>query len=156
MSGKAEKAMALFRQGYNCSQAVFGAFCEDAGMDLETGMKLASSFGGGMGRLREVCGAVSAMFLVAGLRCGYAVPGDKAAKDAHYQRIQDLAEAFTEKRGTLICRELLGLPEGKSSPVSTERTADFYQTRPCEAIIGEAAGILEEFLASLDTVQAKE
>lgn len=146
MESKAEKAMALFREGYNCAQAVFGAFSEELGLDLETAMRMSSSFGGGMGRLREVCGAVSAMFLAAGLRCGYASATDKTAKDDHYRRIQELAERFTEKRGTIVCRELLDLREKKSAPVSAERTPDFYTTRPCMQIIGEAAQILDEFL----------
>lgn len=146
MGTKADKAKELFTQGYNCSQSVLGAFCEDINMDFETALKLASSFGGGMGRLREVCGAVSAMFMVAGLKYGYTSPTDKEAKTEHYQLIQQLAEKFTEKRGTIICRELLRLDVKKDSFVPADRTNEYYETRPCEEIIGEAAEILEELL----------
>lgn len=146
MNEKAEKAMALFREGYNCSQAVLGAFCEEEGLDFETAMKLSSSFGGGMGRLREVCGAVSAMFMVAGLKYGYTSTTDKEAKDAHYQRIQALAEAFKDRRRTIICRDLLGDLAKEATHVSEARTPEYYNTRPCVRIIGEAAEILENYL----------
>ena len=104
METKTEKAVELFHTGYNCAQSVFCAFCEDFGMDFETGLKLSSSFGGGMGRLREVCGAVSAMFMIAGLKYGYTEPNNDTVKQAHYRRIQKLAEEFEEKHNTIICR----------------------------------------------------
>lgn len=85
-------AVQLFKEGYNCSQAVLGAFCDELGMDLETALRLASSFGGGMGRLREVCGAVSSMFMVAGLKFGYIDPKDRVLKQKHYELIQMLSE----------------------------------------------------------------
>lgn len=134
-----DRAETLFRQGYNCAQAVFLALGEDMGMDWETGARLASSFGGGMGRLREVCGAVSGMFLAAGLRSGYAEPEDQAAKAAHYALIQELAAAFREQNGSIICRELLGLAQGASTPNPETRTPEFYQKRPCAALVGSAA-----------------
>ena len=146
MGIKAEKAQALFRQGCNCCQSVLGAFCEEVGLDFDTAMKLASSFGGGMGRLREVCGAVSAMFMIAGLKFGYTSPTDKAAKTEHYRLIQQLAAEFREKRGTIICRELLGLDGKKETYVPADRTKAYYDSRPCEAIIGEAAELTERLL----------
>ena len=96
-----EKAANNFKSGYNCAQAVFLAFAEDFGLDKETALKLSSSFGGGMGRLREVCGAVSSMFAIAGLKHGYTSPNDDEAKAKHYELIQSLAEKFKSKYGTI-------------------------------------------------------
>ena len=104
-----KKAGELFREGYNCAQSVFCAFADDLGLDFETALKLSSSFGGGMGRLREVCGAVSAMFMIAGLKYGYTTPNNDNIKAEHYTRIQKLAEEFKKRNKTIICRELLGL-----------------------------------------------
>ena len=147
MKTKSEKAVELFHTGYNCAQSVFCAFCEDFGMDFETGLKLSSSFGGGMGRLREVCGAVSAMFMIAGLKYGYTEPNNDIIKQAHYERIQNLAAKFEEKHKTIICREILGLPKGKDTPVPSKRTEEYYQTRPCEKCIADAAQIIADFIA---------
>ena len=147
METKSEKAVELFYTGYNCAQSVFCAFCEDFGMDFETGLKLSSSFGGGMGRLREVCGAVSAMFMIAGLKYGYTEPNNDTVKQAHYRRIQKLAEDFEEKHKTIICREILGLPKGKDSPVPSKRTEEYYAARPCEKCIADAARIIEKFIS---------
>ena len=141
-----QRAMALFKEGYNCSQAVFVAFCEELGMDQKTALKLSSSFGGGMGRLREVCGAVSGMFMAAGLHYGYEDPHDKTAKAEHYKRIQKLAEQFKEENGSIICRELLGLSKGPDIPVPEDRTEAYYKKRPCAELVGCAAGILEKMM----------
>lgn len=141
-----EKAEAYFLEGYNCAQAAALAFSDLYPFDEETLLRMISSFGGGMGRLREVCGAVSAIFLTAGLLYGYAAPGDAAGKAAHYARIQELAHRFEEKYGTILCRELLGLSVRHDSPVPSERTAEFYATRPCRGIIGTAVSILEEYI----------
>ena len=102
--GHGERAKQLFMEGYNCSQAVLGAFCEECGLDFKTAMKMSSSFGGGMGRLREVCGAVSGMFMVAGLLYGYDDPKGQAEKTEHYERIQKLAQQFREENGSIVCR----------------------------------------------------
>ena len=138
-----EKAVNNFKSGYNCAQSVFLAFAEEFGLDKETALKLSSSFGGGMGRLREVCGAVSSMFAIAGLKYGYTSPNDDEAKAKHYELIQSLAEKFKSKYGTIICRELLELPEGSDSPIPSKRTEEYYQTRPCEAFVCFAAEIIE-------------
>ena len=146
MDGEVKKAENLFLQGYNCSQAVFAAFSDDVGLDFETALKLSSSFGGGMGRLREVCGAVSAMFMIAGIKYGYSDPKNSAAKAEHYERIQLLAAKFKEKNGSIICRELLGLPEGKDNPVPEARTESYYQKRPCAELVKSAAKIIYDYL----------
>lgn len=147
MSKHSDLARELFRKGYNCSQSVFAAFGDETKMDMDTALKISSSFGGGMGRLREVCGAVSAMFMIAGIKYGYTSPQDDTAKAEHYQLIQMLACRFKEKNGSYICRELLGL-SGTDSPVPQERTNEYYQTRPCEQLVGDAAEILDELISS--------
>ncbi len=142
----AEKAMALFKEGYNCTQAVVGTFADELEIDFDTAMKLASSFGGGMGRLREVCGAVSGMFIVAGLKFGYSDPKDKEHKTEHYKLIQELAEKFKEEHPSIVCRELLGLEQKKESYVPEDRTENYYKKRPCVQIVGKAAEIIGEYL----------
>ncbi|MCI9378612.1 MAG: C_GCAxxG_C_C family protein [Eubacterium sp.] len=147
--GKKEKAEELFLQGYNCAQAVAGVFAEEMGMDFDTVVKTVSSFGGGMGRMREVCGTVTGMFFVAGAVYGYKDPKDFAAKKEHYERIQLLAARFKEETGSIICRELLGMEGSDKSPVPQVRTAEYYQKRPCAQMAGLAAGIMEEYMAQM-------
>ena len=146
MSNKSEIAKEYFKKGYNCSQAVVVAFAEDLGVDAETLIKLSSSFGGGMGRLREVCGAVSGMFMVAGLKYGYSSPDAKEEKSEHYARIQELAESFTKQNGSIICRQLLGLEVKAEAPVPEERTEKYYEVRPCAELVADAAEIMEEYI----------
>lgn len=146
---KKEKAMSLFKEGYNCSQSVFGAFAEELGLDFETALKISSSFGGGMGRMREVCGAVSGMFMAAGMKCGYSSPKDTQAKTNHYKLIQDLAAEFKKSNGSIVCRELLGLEGKDNNYVPSERTKEYYKKRPCAELVGEAAEILENYFESL-------
>ena len=133
-----------FLSGYNCSQAVALAFHEEMGIDKDTAVRIASAFGGGMGRMREVCGAVSGMILVANILRGNTDPKDKAAKDAHYALIQHLAEKFREQNGSIICRELLNLEgHGPDAPVSEARNGEYYKKRPCAELVALAAGIVE-------------
>ena len=142
----AEKACKNFKDGYNCAQSVLLAFSDIVGMDKETSLKLSSSFGGGMGRLREVCGAVSSMFMVAGILKGYTTPNNDEIKGTHYALIQELAKEFESKCGSIICRELLGLPEGTDSPTPSKRTEQYYKERPCENCIKIASEIIESKL----------
>lgn len=144
---KSKKARELFRQGYNCAQSVFCAFADDLNMDFETALKLSSSFGGGMGRLREVCGAVSAMFMIAGLKYGYTSCNDDNAKEKHYKLIQNLANEFEKQNGSIICRELLGLDVKYDIPTPEKRTEQYYATRPCEDLIASAAEIISNYMA---------
>ena len=134
-----------FLNGCNCAQSVLCAFSDVIGLDKETCMKLASSFGGGMGRLREVCGAVSAMFMIAGLLRGYNRAGDDLGKARQYQLVQDLAKKFKEEHETIICRELLGL-DGEDNPIPSKRTPEYYANRPCENFVRTAAEIIEKEL----------
>ncbi|MFU0832399.1 MAG: C_GCAxxG_C_C family protein [Oscillospiraceae bacterium] len=142
-----ERAMQLFEQGYNCSQSVFAAFSEELGLDVQTALKLASSFGGGMGRLREVCGAVTGMFMAVGLKYGYTGPNAMPEKTKHYERIQALAKRFEKENGSIICRELLGLDVKYDDPKPQARTKEYYQSRPCSELVGAAAQMLDEFFA---------
>lgn len=146
MSAHSQRAMELFKQGYNCSQAVVGAFGDMLELDFETLMMLSSSFGGGMGRLREVCGAVSGMLMVAGLLKGYSDPTDHCAKTEHYKLVQELAKHFKEKNGSIICRELLDLAQMQDNPVPEIRTEEYYKKRPCALLVGDAAEILDKML----------
>ncbi len=143
---RGEIAMKLFEEGYSCAQAVFLAFEDLHGLDRKTGARLASSFGGGMGRLREVCGAVTGMFLTAGFLCGYDDPTAKEEKAGHYARVQELAKEFEKENGSIVCRELLGLSVKRETPTPQERTAEYYRKRPCKQLIGQAAEILERYI----------
>ncbi len=139
MGKRSQQAEALFEEGYNCAQAVFAAFYEDTGLDQETALLLASSFGGGMGKLKEVCGAVSAMFMVAGLKYGYSSPNAPDAKAAHYKGIQTLAERFKAEAGSIICRDLLdGDPHQGTAPGSGKLS--------CGQLVGLAAHLTEQML----------
>ena len=146
MDNYSEKAVNSFRNGYNCAQSVLLTFAGKIGLTDDEALRLTSSFGGGMGRLREVCGAVSAMFMIAGFLKGYTEPDNDIAKANHYKLIQDLATEFKSKYGTIICRELLGLDGTEFSPVPSVRTDEYYKERPCEAFIRCAAMIVEEEL----------
>ena len=145
MTDHSIRAGELFLAGYNCSQSVVVAFCDLTGLSEEFSAKLSSSFGGGMGRMREVCGAVSGMLTVAGLLYGYGAPDD-AAKKAHYTLVQALAGQFRDEHGSIICREILKNPP--SDPNPTPRTADFYAKRPCGRLVALAAEILDEYIAA--------
>jgi len=146
-SPRALRAKAFFEQGYNCAQAVVLAFDDETGFDPKTAAKVASSFGGGMGRLREVCGAVSGMFLALGASCGTDDPDDAEGKKAQYQDIQALAAKYREENGSNICRELLGLSEKTSEPTPERRTNEYYRKRPCGELVACAAQILDEYFA---------
>ena len=139
-------AAELFMQGYNCAQAVTVAFSDVTGLDKETSAKIASSFGGGMGRMREICGAVSGMLMVAGLLYGYDDPKADAAKKELYKLVQTQAGAFREEVGSIICREILKNPA--SDPNPTPRTAEFYRVRPCARMCYLAGAILDEYIAA--------
>lgn len=145
MSERVEKAKELFKSGYNCSQAVLGVFCEELGLDFETAMKIASSFGAGMGRMREVCGTVSGMFMVAGLAFTSA-SDSPVEKGEHYKRIQELAKRFKDKNGSIICKELLQGIETTKGVTPEPRTENYYKKRPCVELVGDSVEIFEQFL----------
>ena len=142
---RAEYAAALFLKGYNCAQAVAVAFCDVTGLEEKTAARMASAFGGGMGRMREVCGAVSGMLMVLSCLEGYDIPGDDASKKKLYTTVQALSGQFRERCGSIICREILKNPP--SDPTPSPRTAEYYAQRPCARMVYTAASILEEYLA---------
>ena len=138
-------AAELFLKGYNCAQAVAVAYCDVTGLQPDFAAKMASSFGGGMGRMREVCGAVSGMLMVAGILYGYDGPEEGAPKMAHYSLVQHLAAQFREQVGSIICREILKNPP--SDPAPTPRTEEFYKQRPCARMVVLACQILDAYIA---------
>lgn len=140
------QAAQLFLDGYNCAQAVAVAFCDVTGQTPEQAALLMSSFGGGMGRMREVCGAVSGMLMVAGYLYGYSDPTDDTAKMAHYTLVQELAGKFRQQVGSIVCRDILKNPP--SDPAPTPRTEEFYKQRPCARMVVLAAQILDEYIAT--------
>ncbi|MBP3569319.1 MAG: C_GCAxxG_C_C family protein [Lachnospiraceae bacterium] len=152
MESRTEQAVALFKEGYNCSQSVFAAYADLLGMDKETALKVSASFGGGIGRMREVCGAANGMFMVAGMLTGATEGKDQLAKKNNYEVVQRLAAEFKkENGGTYICRELLGLDkEGKKvvpgDTTPEARTEEYYKKRPCLKTIEGAAAIVERML----------
>lgn len=143
------RARELFSAGYNCCQAVAMTFADVIGLSEEEIARLASGFGGGMGRMREVCGTVSAMTMVAGALIPASDVTDKAAKTANYALVQEMADEFKKKNGSIICRELLGLSKPEGTPVPSERTPEYYKKRPCGELCALAAGIVAR---KLDTI----
>ena len=147
-SPRAQKAMAAFYDGYNCAQAIVLAFEDLLPLEHQSAMMLSCSFGGGMGRLREVCGSMSGVFLVLGMLYGYDNPKDPEAKKQQYERVQLLASRLREIHGSIVCRELLGLSiPGADAPTPSQRTPEYYAKRPCPKMIGSAAAILEQYIA---------
>ena len=140
------KAGELFLGGCNCAQAVFLAFTDVTGMDTKTAAKISSSFGGGMGRMREVCGAVSGMLIVMGLLYGYDDPGENDCnKKAYYPDVQKLMKGFQAECGSYICREILKNPP--SDPNPSPRTEAYYAKRPCARMCLVAARQLDAYIA---------
>ena len=139
-----ERAVELFVEGYNCAQAVAAAFGDLTGLDEKTAAKMASCFGGGMGRMREVCGAVSGMLMVAGVLYGYDDPKATKEKRELYAQVQAMAGQFREELGSIVCRDLLKNPP--SDPNPTPRTEQFYKDRPCARMVATAARIMDEFI----------
>lgn len=144
---KKERARELFLQGYNCSQSVFCAFAADYGIEPELALRLSASFGGGIGRMRETCGALCGACMVIGLEKGQINPNDSAAKQDNYNAVQNISQRFKEMNGSTKCAELLKLR--KNTPITSipdERTAEYYKTRPCLRMVDSAVELLEDFL----------
>ena len=148
MTEHAKKAGELFHEGYNCSQAVFAAFSDVTGIDEKTALKVSSSFGGGMGRMREVCGAVSGAAMVLGSVASATQGDDKESKAKNYELVREFAERFKERHGgTIVCRELLKLDVPMEKTAMPEnRTAEYYKSRPCLRVVEDAADILKSII----------
>ncbi|MCQ2059108.1 MAG: C-GCAxxG-C-C family protein [Bacteroidaceae bacterium] len=154
---RVELAVQLFKEGYNCAQSVTAAFADLYGYTRSQALKMSASFGGGIGRMRYVCGAASGMFILAGLDCGTDIASDTDAKAANYKVVQQLAAEFVRKCGSLVCADLLGLDrpliprlESEDSPMygskPAPRTEQYYQKRPCAETVRIAANIFAEYL----------
>lgn len=146
MLSRIDRATETFAQGYNCAQSVFATYADLFGIDWETALKLASPMGAGIGRMREVCGVVSAMALLAGLKEGNTDPANEEGKERIYRLTRQMAEEFKQQHKTLICRELLGIEGMEESARPSERTQQYYKERPCPVLVATAAKIIEEIL----------
>ena len=145
------RAVAYFKEGYNCSQAVVAAFADIYGFNREQALRMAASFGGGIGRMRMTCGAACGMFLLAGLETGAVDGADREGKSRNYAVVQELAKRFKEENGSLTCAELLGLSRQESVVSEAEaRTAAYYQKRPCAKMVETAARIFADYLETLE------
>lgn len=147
MEDRIELAVSLFKEGYNCSQSVVAAFADMYGFTREQALRMSASFGGGIGRMRQTCGAACGLFLVAGLETGCTEGSNREGKEANYKLVQQLAEEFKQRNGSLICAQLLGLDKSAPTPATPEaRTAEYYKKRPCVKMVEEAARIWVEYL----------
>lgn len=140
------EAVALFKSGYNCSQSVVAAFADLYGFSREQALRMSASFGGGIGRMRQTCGAACGMFQLAGLDCGSVDAADREGKSHNYAVVQQMAEAFRQENGSLICAELLGLKKPEGTPEAEARTDRYYQKRPCAHMVETAARIFAKYL----------
>ncbi len=142
-----QKAKDLFESGCNCSQAVICAYSDLFGMDEATAMRVSEGFGGGMGRMRLTCGAVSGMFMLAGLKYGKGIPHDLETRTKVYDTVQKMAKEFEEMNGSIVCGDLLGINKPKDTgAVPTERNSEFYKKRPCVGCVEDCAKIVEKYL----------
>lgn len=145
-----QRAVDNFIAGYNCAQSVFLAYSDLFEIDDKLAKRISAPFGGGMGRLREVCGALSGAFMVVGLRYPADDPEDKLAKSGNYKAVQRVAEPFRDKFGSIVCRDLLDIKRQKDNPIPSDRNAEYYAKRPCARFVAEAAEILGRELANSD------
>ena len=148
---RVERACGYFKEGYNCAQAVVMAYNDIMGMTIEEIAKLTAPFGGGMGRMREVCGTVSGMALVASALAPSFDPKNMAERQQNYALVQSFAGSFRQENGDIVCRRLLGLEpmvEKSETTMPSERTAEYYKKRPCVEYVGCAARIIAEYIAS--------
>lgn len=141
-----ERSVELFKSGYNCAQSVTAAFADMYGFTEEQALRMSASFGAGIGRMRQTCGAACGMFLLAGLEKGAVDGADREGKAANYKLVQDLAESFRKECGSIICAELLGLKKPEGTHVPEERTKEYYKKRPCVKTVETAARIWGAFL----------
>ena len=151
MSAHSDRAVELFKQGFNCSQAVFAAFCDEFDMDEETALKVSAGLGGGVGRLREVCGTVTGASMVAGMLYGATDGNDHEKKALTYQKVQQIVDEFKKLNPSIVCRELLGLSPTASTPSTPEhRTDEFYKKRPCAQLVEDSAKAVDKILFGIE------
>ncbi len=146
---RVNRAVDNFMQGYGCCQAVVAAFADIYGLDDTMAKRIAAGFGGGVGRMRMMCGAVSGLVILAGLECGQTEGNDNKGKSECYKIVQELLAKSKEQNGSIICAEILGLDgneKARSSYVASPRTAEYYKKRPCAAKVESAARIFADYL----------
>lgn len=147
MEDRVAKAVELFKSGYNCAQSVVTAFGDLYELPVDMGLRISAPFGGGIGRMRETCGAVCGMFILAGLEKGTVVAGDSLGKNETYRLVRELAAGFGQKNGSICCGELLGIKKGEDgSYISEVRTAAYYAKRPCVKMVEDAATLYANYL----------
>lgn len=150
-----QRAVEFFKEGYNCSQAVFLAFSDIYGLDVDASKRLSAGFGGGVGRMRMMCGAVSGMVMLAGLETGQTEGTDSKGKAQCYQEVQDMVNLFKDRNGSVICAELLAMNGCKvvaDTNIPDTRNAEYYKKRPCAQKVASAARIFAEFLETKNTI----
>ena len=148
---RVQRAVDNFMAGYGCCQSVVAAFSDLYGLDETMAKRIAAGFGGGVGRMRMMCGAVSGIVMLVGLECGQTEGSDREGKSACYKVVQDLLAKSKEENGSLICAEILGIKgyeKVQSSYIASARTAEYYKTRPCAAKVESAARIFADYLRS--------
>ena len=151
IEARVARGVELFKSGYNCAQAVVGAYADLYGVPQDVALRMSASFGGGMGRMRLTCGAASGMFMLAGLENGCATTENPAKRSENYALVQELAAKFKEVNGSLTCAELLGLRTGTiEPPVPSERTKEYYKARPCAVMVESACRIFAEHVLAAD------
>ena len=152
LDARVERAVENFMAGYGCCQSVVAAFADLYGLDEVLAKKIAAGFGGGVGRLRMMCGAVSGIVMLVGLDCGQTEGSDREGKSACYKVVQQLLAQSEAENGSLICAEILGLKgyeKAHSSYIASPRTAEYYKQRPCAAKVESAARIFANYLKDL-------
>lgn len=151
MSVHSDRAVELFMQGFNCSQSVFAAFCDEFNMDEETALKVSAGLGAGVGRLRETCGTLTGAAMVVGMLYGATEGKDQESKQKTYKTVQQLAVEFKKQNPSVVCRELLQLSkDNKISYVPSERTAEYYKKRPCVRLVEQSAKAVDKILFNID------
>lgn len=143
---RVKQAVLNFESGFNCSQSVFLAYSDVFELELDMARKMSVSFGGGVGRMREICGTVSAMAMLAGFKYPVLDVNDQEARTKNYATVQKMAELFKEKHETIICKKLLGPVAAEDTPAPTERTPEYYAKRPCSKFIADSARIAGRML----------
>ena len=155
MSKYTDRAVELFKSGFNCSQAVFAAFSEKIGMDEQTALRVSAGLGGGVGRMREVCGAVSGAAMLAGMVYGATDGEDREAKAKTYEVVQEIDAEFKKENPSIVCRELLGLSKADANPTPEARTEQYYKKRPCVQLVADAAAAAEKILFANEQEETK-
>jgi C_GCAxxG_C_C family probable redox protein len=143
MGSRAELAIDKFKSGFNCAQAIVVTYASPYGISEETALRMSAGFGAGMGRLQDVCGALTGAIMIAGLQEGMTIPGDRAAKERTYALVQRIAKAFEKEHGARTCRDLVGCDMNTEEGMKDYREREAYE-RVCSMCVRTAARLVEE------------